>query len=224
MPYLSVLSISPLAMDLRHILLLLLPIAQLLAEKTLCFHENASIAPNLYYYQRIELTDRFDCVERCIETAEYCRAALWAEEQKTKKRYCQLYGKNSEDLGRSIHIEGGDGTLYEILDKCTAGEAEKSAAFTEKLSKAARKALEILPAKYPTTTPKEKEGPGWIRSSVEFGARAKGEKSLTERERPETYTRPTLIPIADIPEKKSSKSPNGAQRDPTAEAGQVYIA
>lgn len=48
--------------------------------KTVCEFKNTTpenSAP--FYYQRIELNDIVDCVERCIENSDFCNAVLFIE-------------------------------------------------------------------------------------------------------------------------------------------------
>lgn len=48
--------------------------------KSLCEYKNVTPGNNSpFYYQRIELNNLIDCVERCIENLDFCKAVLFIE-------------------------------------------------------------------------------------------------------------------------------------------------
>uniref|UniRef100_A0A915DA13 Apple domain-containing protein n=1 Tax=Ditylenchus dipsaci TaxID=166011 RepID=A0A915DA13_9BILA len=132
------------------ILLGLLLLAQLclvtLAERTVCEHKSSTILDSiLFYYQRIELSDAVECVERCVENAEYCKAVLFIEDSQEKKlhhSYCQFYSSNSESLGKEIKakLKSLNSTLYEILENCNGAESP----ILKQISASTRRALKLF--------------------------------------------------------------------------------
>ncbi|KAI1708028.1 thrombospondin type 1 domain-containing protein [Ditylenchus destructor] len=147
-----------------------------LSEKSVCEYKEATISSDtLFYYQRIELTDVVDCVERCIENAEYCKAVVFTEDMdsakggKPRRHFCQFYSSNSEELGRPIKVNAktpGESWLFEILDKCPF-RTRGSESVVERISASAKRALKLISAQ-PAESQGHRKVVKTIKSSSDF--------------------------------------------------------
>uniref|UniRef100_A0A915PCQ4 Apple domain-containing protein n=1 Tax=Setaria digitata TaxID=48799 RepID=A0A915PCQ4_9BILA len=78
---------------------------------------------NSSFFQRIELPSAAQCAERCIDSIEHCKAALFAFDRNKSRGFCQLYNTNSNLSEIDISLDNNLNSIsvvFEILDKCPA--------------------------------------------------------------------------------------------------------
>ncbi|KAI6173854.1 hypothetical protein M3Y98_01127100 [Aphelenchoides besseyi] len=132
------------------------------AKKTICVKRQFDIE-NTAFYQRIEILNAVDCVERCIEAADSCRAVVYIEhlsKVKAKKNFCQFYNVNSEEKAsnvRPLKTLEPTTTVFEILDVCPIEAAIHSRDFLSQLTPALKRVLDGLPGGRKKTTKIERE-------------------------------------------------------------------
>uniref|UniRef100_A0A915CYL3 Apple domain-containing protein n=1 Tax=Ditylenchus dipsaci TaxID=166011 RepID=A0A915CYL3_9BILA len=125
-------------------------------ERILCEQNNTVVLDSiLFYYQRIEVTNGIvDCVERCIENAEFCKAVVFLEKiEKTNSQYhnyCQFYSSNSESRGKPIGSKSTDlkdrvkSTLVEVSEDCFIQINGHLSELMDKISNSAKRSLQLL--------------------------------------------------------------------------------
>jgi hypothetical protein len=69
------------ALAIFHLLLACLVSSVTAGAKTLCARHVPALPTDLYPYQRIELANLVDCVERCVEAWHFCRAVAFVGEE-----------------------------------------------------------------------------------------------------------------------------------------------
>ncbi|KAI6243893.1 Apple domain-containing protein [Aphelenchoides fujianensis] len=118
----------------------------LVPKKTVCVKRQFTVE-NTAFYQRIEILNALDCVERCIEAADSCRAVVYVEH--SKKSFCQFYNVNSEERPadvKPVRTLEPTTTLFELLDVCAVEAAVHSRDFLSQLTPALKRILDGLPS------------------------------------------------------------------------------
>ncbi|CAD5229665.1 unnamed protein product [Bursaphelenchus okinawaensis] len=132
----------------RSITFVLLLISLCDAKRTICMQKGFAVE-KIGFYQRIESANPADCVERCIESWESCKLAVFLQAQsKRHKSLCQLYNVNTETdfvALRQVSRHEPQSTVFEILDSCPQKVADQSREFFDTLSPALRRILNGIP-------------------------------------------------------------------------------